>query len=174
MDRFYVLEERRTPPATSRPLDIGSTWYLRGRHLHSLGPWVDWMSRSKVYRHINWFFYRRVGNLQRENATCLACGLREKNKNKKKQATRSPFFQLLRYESILSCLLKSTVRKLNFCNFVFLLASAWPFACMLVLLFGFDFGVWVRVRSALQLLEGKGLMEVWVCRFARIGLFCPV
>ena len=29
-------EERRTPRATSRPLDHGSTWYLRGRHQHSL------------------------------------------------------------------------------------------------------------------------------------------
>ena len=28
-------EDRRTPRATSRPLDHGSTWYLWGRHLHS-------------------------------------------------------------------------------------------------------------------------------------------
>ena len=36
IDRFSGLgEECRTPRATSRPLDHGSTWYLRGRHLHS-------------------------------------------------------------------------------------------------------------------------------------------
>ena len=29
-------EERRTPRATYRPLGYGSTWYPRGRHLHSL------------------------------------------------------------------------------------------------------------------------------------------
>ena len=34
--KFFVGEERRRPKATSRPLDHGSTWYLRGRHLHSL------------------------------------------------------------------------------------------------------------------------------------------
>ena len=31
----FGREERRTPRATSRPLDHESTWYLRGRHLHS-------------------------------------------------------------------------------------------------------------------------------------------
>ena len=33
---FRLGEDRRTPRATSRLLDHGSTWYLRGRHLHSL------------------------------------------------------------------------------------------------------------------------------------------
>ena len=37
IDLFSGLrEKRRTPRATSRPLDQGSTRYLRGRHLQSL------------------------------------------------------------------------------------------------------------------------------------------
>ena len=58
-------EERRTPRATSRPLDHGSTWYLRGRHLHTFTglarheagwPWVDSMLRSKAYRRVSCFW----------------------------------------------------------------------------------------------------------------------
>ena len=34
-NRPFCRFGRRTPRVTSRPLDHGSTWYLRGRHLHS-------------------------------------------------------------------------------------------------------------------------------------------
>lgn len=55
---FWGLrEERRTPRATCRPLDHGSTWYFRGRLFrfdrfawHETGwPRVHSVSRSKLY-----------------------------------------------------------------------------------------------------------------------------
>ena len=67
IDRFFfpdVGEERRTLRVISRPLDHGTTWYLRGGHLYLLAlpdtmrgwPWVDSMSRSKAYRRVSYFW----------------------------------------------------------------------------------------------------------------------
>ena len=62
-----LAEERRTSRAAPRILGHGSTWYLRGRHLHSLAlPDTERvgrgfmlliiMSRSNVYRRMNCFW----------------------------------------------------------------------------------------------------------------------
>ena len=67
-------EERRTPRATSRLLlGHGSTWYLRGRHLHSLAlPDTKWVARGLIlcrYRRyiVVWaVFDQRLDNFQRE------------------------------------------------------------------------------------------------------------
>ena len=68
-------EERRTPWATSRPLDHGSTRYLRGHHLHSPAlPDTNRVGRGFILcrdrRRIvaGAVFDQRVDNFQRESA----------------------------------------------------------------------------------------------------------
>ena len=72
-------EERRTPQATSRPLDHGSTWYLRGRHLHSPAlPETNRVGRGLLLCRnrtpiVAWaVFDQRVGNFQRESPSSNA------------------------------------------------------------------------------------------------------
>ena len=53
-----LREERRTPRATSRPLDHGSTWYLRGRYL--------WPCPTRSVLAVGWFYVEIEGLLSRE------------------------------------------------------------------------------------------------------------
>ena len=72
-------EERRTPRATSRPLDHESTWYLRGRHVHSPAlPDTNRVGRGLLLCRdrrpiVAWaVFDQRVDNFQRESASSAA------------------------------------------------------------------------------------------------------
>ena len=77
-DLFSGLgEERRTPGTTSHPLDHGSTWYLRDRHLHSLAsPDTKRVGRELVLCRdrrpiIAWaVFDQHVDNFQCESENC--------------------------------------------------------------------------------------------------------
>ena len=73
-------EERRTPWATSRLLDHGSTWYLRGRHIHSVAlPDTKRVGRGLILcRHrrsiVTWaVFDQRVDIFQRQCTGSAAC-----------------------------------------------------------------------------------------------------
>ena len=72
---FHVLgEDCRAPRATSGPLDHGSTWCLRGRHLHSLAlPDTKRVGRGLILCRgrrsiVAWtVFDQRLDNFQRES-----------------------------------------------------------------------------------------------------------
>ena len=53
-------EERRTPRATSRLLDHGSTWYLRGRHF------THWPYPTRSGLAVGWFYVETEGLSSRE------------------------------------------------------------------------------------------------------------
>ena len=89
-------EERRTPSATSRPLDHGSTGKLQGRHLHRLAlPNTKRVGRGlSLCRDLGFIVARAVfdqhaDNLQREKAN-RAAGSPLK-KIRKNRACFSPF-----------------------------------------------------------------------------------
>ena len=77
---FRFGRERRTPRATSRLLDHGSTWYFRGRHLHSLAlPATKRVGRGLILcrdrRYIvSWaVFDQQVNYFQRKSPGPAAC-----------------------------------------------------------------------------------------------------
>ena len=87
-------EERRTPRATSRPLDHGRIHLISSRPSSTFTValpdevgrrWVDPRSRSKASRRVN-CFDQRVGYFQSESTSSAACS--SANKKLKKQ----PFF----------------------------------------------------------------------------------
>ena len=82
------IKEGRTPPASSRPLEHGYTWYLRDCRLHSLAlPDTTRFGRGlslcrdrrSIVARAN--FYQRVDNLQREKTKCAGSRRFQKRKN---------------------------------------------------------------------------------------------
>ena len=102
-------EERRMPRATSAPLDHGSTWSIRGRHLYIHLPCP---SRSGLA--VGWFyieiegpssrelvFDQRVDKFQRENTNCAARS-RVNKKHKRTIYTILPVFPIAAVQEYLS------------------------------------------------------------------------
>ena len=95
---------RRTPPASSRPLDHTSTGYLRGRHLYSLAlPDTERIGRGLILCQDRASivgragFDHRVDNLQPGKTNCAACSRWLGDKKNKKKHTHThthifPFF----------------------------------------------------------------------------------
>ena len=91
--RFFFLglgEDCRTPPPSSRLLDHGCTWNLRGRHPYSLalpvtkqvgrGPSLS-RDRASIVARAD--FHHRVDNLRQEKIICAACRRLEKREEGK-------------------------------------------------------------------------------------------
>ena len=77
-------EERRRPKLTSRPLDHGSTWYVRGRHLHSLEVYaasifdITYLQETRhltLRKPINMRFRRKEDKAEREGSFVLSWAL---------------------------------------------------------------------------------------------------
>lgn len=95
-DRFCVGEVQ-TARAISRPLDHGSTLYLRGHHLHSrASPDTKRVGRGLTARRDRRCMvacavsYQRVVNFQRESTNCTSRS--RVNKRNKRSASISPVF----------------------------------------------------------------------------------
>ena len=107
IDLFSGLgEERRTPWATSHLLDHGCTWYLRGRHLHSLAlPNTKRVGRGLILCRdrrpiVTWAVFISVltiFNVKAQVPPRAAAWTKKKTKK-----TPSPVFPYRRYERIFS------------------------------------------------------------------------